>query len=138
MPLGRYFGFAGSLLLALLFLADWYIPKQSAAADRADVDRSIIRIHTMHKWPEAIVFDTSLPTITSPPVITAEVPATRTPRDALALLPQASSPAAAAFTPAAEAKPVAMKRRSKTARAATRRIASYRAAGPGDLFVAGW
>src|ERR1700720_4278288 len=137
MPLGRYFGFAGSLLLALLFLADWCIPKQSAAADRADVDRSIIRIHTMHKWPEAIVFDTSLPTISPPPVIAAEVPATRTPRDALALLPQASQ-AAGAYPWAVEAKPVAMKRRTKTVRVATRPIASYRAAGPGDLFVAGW
>ena len=137
MPLGRYFGFAGSLLLALLFLADWSIPKQSAAADRADVDRSIIRIHTMHKWPEAIAFDTSLPTITPQPVIIADVPARRTPRDALALLPQAS-PAAAADPPVVEAKPVAMKRRTKTVRVAKRRIGSYRAAGPGDLFVAGW
>jgi hypothetical protein len=136
MPLGRYFGCAGSLLLALLFLADWYIPKLSAEPDRADVDRSIIRIHSMHKWPEAIVFDTSLPTIV-PPVMTAEVAAKRTPRDALALLPQAPAPAAA-YTPVAETKPIAMKRRSRTARVATRRIASYRATDSGDVFVAGW
>jgi hypothetical protein len=135
MPLGRYFGFAGSLLLALLFLADRYIPKLSAEPDRADVDRSIIRIHTMHRWPEAIVFDTSLPTITPPPLIAAEVPATRAPRDALALLAPAP---AAAYTPVAETKPVAMKRRSRTARVATRRVASYRAAGSGDVFVAAW
>jgi hypothetical protein len=137
MPLGRYFGFAGSVLLALLFLADWYIPKLSAEPDRADVDRSIIRIHTMHRWPDAIVFDTSLPTITPPPVITAGVPAKRTPHDALALLPRASPPPAA-YAPVVEAKPVAMKRRSKTAQGATRRIASYRAAGSGDVFLAGW
>jgi hypothetical protein len=137
MPLGRYFGFAGSVLLALLFLADWYIPKLSAEPDRADLDRSIIRIHTMHRWPDAIVFDTSLPTITPPPVIAAEDSAKRTPRDALALLPQAAPPAAA-YAAALEAKSVAMKGRSKTARVATRRIASYRAAGPGDLFIAGW
>jgi hypothetical protein len=137
MPLGRYFGFVGSLLLALLFLADWYIPKLSAEPDRADVDRSIIPIHTMHRWPEAIVFDTRLPTITPPPVITAEVSAKRTPHDALALLPQAPPPAAT-YAPVVEAKPVAMKRRSKTARVATRRIASYRAAGSGDVFLAGW
>jgi hypothetical protein len=136
MPLGRYFGFAGSVLLALLFLADWYIPKLSAEPDRADVDRSIIRIHTMHRWPDAIVFDTSLPTITPPPVITAEVPAKRAPHDALALLPQAPPPAA--YAPVVEAKPVAMKRRSKTAQVATRPIASYRAAGSGDVFMAGW
>lgn len=138
MPLGRYFGFAGSLLLALLFLTDWYIPKPSAASDRAEVDRSIIRIHTMHRWPEAIVFDTSLPTITPPPAVMADVPVLRTPRDALALLPQ-TSPAAAAYRPATEAKPaVAMKRRTKTVRVATRGIASHRAAGPGNLFIAGW
>jgi hypothetical protein len=137
MPLGRYFGFAGSLLLALLFLADWRISKQSPEPHRADVDRSIIRIHTMHKWPEAIVFDTSLPTISPPPVTAAEVPATRTPREALALLPQ-TSPVALASTPTTEAKPVAMKGRSKTLRAATRRIASYRASGPGDVFLPGW
>jgi len=135
MPLGRYFGFAGSVLLALLFLADWYIPKLSAEPDRADLDRSIIRIHTMHRWPDAIVFDTSLPTITPPPVIAAEDSAKRTPRDALALLPQASPPAAA-YAAALEAKSVAMKGRSKTARVATRRIASYPAAGSGDVFLA--
>src|SRR3979411_1128605 len=123
MPLGRYFGFAGSVLLALLFL----IPKLSAKPDRADVDSSIIRIHTMHRWPDAIVFDTSLPTITPPPVIAAEDSAKRTPRDALALLPQAAPPATA-YAAALEAKSVARKGRAKTARVATRRIASYRAA----------
>jgi hypothetical protein len=137
MPLGRYFGFAGSVLLALLFLADWYIPKLSAEPDRADVDRSIIRIHTMHRWPDAIVFDTSLSTIAPPPVITAEAPARRTPYDALALLPPAPPPAAA-YAAAVEAKSVAMKRRTKTVRGAARPIASDRAAGPGDLFIAGW
>jgi hypothetical protein len=137
MPLGRYFGFASSLLLALLFFADWYIPKLSAEPDRTDVDRSIIRLHTMHRWPEAIVFDTSLPTITPPPVIAAEVPARRAPRDALALLPQAPS-FNAPHAPVLGAKPIVMKRRAKTARVATRRIASYRATGSGDIFPAGW
>jgi hypothetical protein len=136
MPLGRYFGCAGCLLLALLFLADWYIPKLSAEPDRADVDRSIIRIHSMHRWPEAIVFDTNLPTIV-PPVMTADVAAKRTPRDALALLPLAPAPAAA-YAPVAETKPVTMKRRSRTARVATGRIASYRAAASSDVFLARW
>jgi hypothetical protein len=126
MPLGRYFAFAGSLVIALLFLADWYIPRPSAASDGTDVERSIIRIQTMHRWPDAIVFDPSLATISPPSVIAAGFPAARAPRDALALLPQ-TLPAALASTPATEAKPVAMKRRSKTLRAATRRIANYRA-----------
>ena len=136
MPLARYFGFAGSVLLALLFLADWYIPKLSAAPDRAGVDKSIIRIHSKHKWPEAIALDTSLPTIVPPPVIMAELPAKKTSHDALALLPQASPPEMAA-APTVEARPAA-KRRVKTARVATRRIASYRAVASGEVFPAGW
>jgi hypothetical protein len=63
MPLARYFTFVGSLLLALLFLADWYFPKLVAAPARAGVDKTIIRLHSAHKWPEAIVFDTTLPTL---------------------------------------------------------------------------
>jgi hypothetical protein len=123
----------GSALLALLFLADWYMPDLSAAPSRTDVDKSIIRIHSMHKWPEAIVFDTSLPTIVPPPVIAAELPAKRPPRDALALLPQ-PAPSAAAVEP----KPAATKRRSRTVRVSTRPIASYRGPGSADFFVAGW
>jgi len=88
MPLGRYFAFIGGALLALLFLADWYMPDLAAAQNRADVDKSIIRIHTLHRWPEAIVYDTSVPTIVPPPAVAAELPANRLPRDALALLPQ--------------------------------------------------
>ncbi len=67
MPLARYFTFVGGLLLALLFLADWYFPKLVAPPATAGVDKSIIRLHTAHKWPEATVFDTSLPTIVPPP-----------------------------------------------------------------------
>jgi hypothetical protein len=125
----------GGALLALLFLADWYAPDLSAAQSRADVDKSIIRIHTMHRWPEAIVFDTSLPTIVPPPVITAELPATKPPRDALALLSQPAP--AATSAPTVEAKPAATKRRSRTAHVSTRRIASYRSPST-DWFAAGW
>jgi hypothetical protein len=67
MPLARYFTFVGSLLLALLFLADWYFPKLVAPPATAGVDKTIIRLHTAHKWPEATVYDTSLPTIVPPP-----------------------------------------------------------------------
>ena len=67
MPLGRYFVFVGSLLLAFLFLADRYMPKPVTAPAHADIDRSIIRLHSSHKWPERIVIDTSLPTIVPPP-----------------------------------------------------------------------
>ena len=135
MPLGRYFAFMGGALLALLFLADWYMPQLAAEPSRTGVDKSIIRIHTLHRWPEAIAFDTSVPTIIPPPVMAAELPAKRPPRDALALLQQ---PAPAAAT-AVEPKPAVKKTRSKAARFATRRrVPSYQGSGSPDLFAASW
>ena len=92
MPLGRYFVIAGSLLLMLLFVADWYMPKLAVMTAVADADKTVIRIQSGHKWPEAIVFDTSLPTI-APPVAEATTPVEKSPgkspRDALAQVPLA-------------------------------------------------
>jgi hypothetical protein len=81
MPLGRYFTLIGSVLLALLFLTNWCLPQQAATPDRMDVDRTVIRLHSSHKWPELIVIDTSLPTLV-PPVATVATLATRSPPDA--------------------------------------------------------
>lgn len=69
MPLARYFVLVGGVLLALVFLSDLYWPK-SPTMERADIDRQVIRIHSDQKWPERVVFDTSLPTITPPPART--------------------------------------------------------------------
>ena len=64
MPLARYFLFVGGVVLALLFISDLYLPK-SPAAKRMDADLPAIpiRIHSDHKWPARVVYDTSLPTI---------------------------------------------------------------------------
>jgi hypothetical protein len=71
MPVVRYFVIVGGMLLGLLFFADWYFPTSAAATAGADtdVDRSIIRIHSLHKWPAAIRMDTSAPMPTPAPVI---------------------------------------------------------------------
>jgi hypothetical protein len=64
MPLARYFLFVGAALLALLFVADSFLPKPPAAeVTAAAADHSIIRIQSDRKWPERVVFDTSIPTI---------------------------------------------------------------------------
>jgi hypothetical protein len=73
MPLARYFLFVGGVLLALLFvinavtpnLTDSLAPVTSTGSVRADsgADKSILRIRSDQKWPEAVVYDTSLPTI---------------------------------------------------------------------------
>jgi hypothetical protein len=70
MPLARYFFFVGAALLALLFVTDAYLPKLPVvAATDAVADLSIIRIHSDRRWPERVVFDTSIPAIA--PVQTA-------------------------------------------------------------------
>jgi hypothetical protein len=62
MPLARYFLFVGGVLLALLFIADAYLPKLPVA-DRAIANLPVIRIHSDRKWPERVVFDTNRPTV---------------------------------------------------------------------------
>jgi hypothetical protein len=120
MPLGRYFAFIGSTLLALLFLANSYLPQPAAMPARAGVDRTVIRLHSSQKWPERIVIDTSLPTIVPPPARVADSlparppPAARPPREALAL---AMPPEVVA--PAVARKP-APKRRTRIVRAGGR------------------
>jgi len=68
MPLARYFLLVGGALLALLFITDAYLPKLPVAdSSVAAVDMPVIRIHTDRKWPERVVFDTRIPTITPRP-----------------------------------------------------------------------
>ena len=62
MPLARYLLFVGGVLLALLFISDAYLPKL-AVSIRAISHSAIIRIHSDQKWPERVVYDTSLPTV---------------------------------------------------------------------------
>jgi hypothetical protein len=61
MPLARYFIWVGGVLLALLLIVDLCLPKLPVIA--TDTMRlPPIRIHSNQKWPERVVFDTSLQT----------------------------------------------------------------------------
>jgi len=74
MPLARYFLFVGAALLALLFVADAYLPKLRVDdVTQAAADLPIIRIQSNQKWPARVVFDTSVPAI-SPAQTVAAVP----------------------------------------------------------------
>ena len=73
MPVLRYFLFVGGSLLVLLFAIDAFVPKEpvvTAADASTPTDNPTLRIRSDRKWPERIVFDTSVPTIV-PPVQTA-------------------------------------------------------------------
>jgi hypothetical protein len=123
VPLGRYFAFAGSVLLGMLFFADWYWPSASSQTffREARVDKSIIRIKSAHKWPEPIIIDTSQPTIVPPPLpVLAKAPVINQPREAFA---QLNSP-----LPKASEYPVPVRAKRKVAKQARpTRTAAYRA-----------
>jgi hypothetical protein len=126
MPVVRYFVLVGGMLLGLLFLADWYFPTPTAATAVAgnDVDRSIIRIHSRHKWPAAIQMDTRAPMPAADPVM-AEASAPNAPVERVK---QASAPGtpvermkqAYAFEPPPQKAPEKIRRRAKPARPLSR------------------
>jgi hypothetical protein len=130
MPIRSYFLYIGGLLLALLFLADWYLPPSDAERSRSDVDRSTIRIHSAQKWPQAVVIDTTQPTIVPPRAATvAAAPPLKPSKPAREAYAMATEPERAAkpAEPVKEAKPRV--RRTRTARAPAIRGGS-RIAGP--------
>ena len=67
MPLLRYFGFAGSALVLLLFGLNWFVAPPVAEPISSEIDRSVIRISSVEKLPERVDIDSSLPTIVPAP-----------------------------------------------------------------------
>jgi len=138
MPIRGYFIYIGSLLLALLFLADWYFPPLGAEDSGSDVDRSTIRIHSTQKWPQAVVIDTTLPTIVPPRAATvaAAPPPPRPAREAYAM---ASEPEHAAKQPEPAKEARSHVRRTRTAHAPTSRVGNRVFAQPfgfgGNMFT---
>ena len=128
MPIGRYFLYIGSVLLALLFLADWYFPPLDAEqTSSSKVDRTTIRLHSTYKWPNAIVFDTTQPTIVPPAAVTiVAAPAPPVAKPAQEAYAMATEPVAAAkpAEPVKAAKPHV--RRTRPARAPTSEVYAYR------------
>jgi hypothetical protein len=70
MPLARYFLYVFGVLLTLLFILDACLTKFPVMETHANLP--VIRIHSDRKWPERIVFDTSLPTIVPAPTVIVE------------------------------------------------------------------
>src|SRR5258708_19560215 len=68
MPVARYFMYVGGVLLALLFGIDAFMPQDVAVASHSapGLDKTTVRIHSVQKLPERVVYDTSLPTIVPP------------------------------------------------------------------------
>ena len=74
MPLLRYFVFVGGALLALLFFCDAVLPQVPLPVNLVSgSDRPAIRIRSDRKWPERVVFDTTIPSIAPVTVAAAQV-----------------------------------------------------------------
>jgi hypothetical protein len=80
VPIARYFIFVGGTLAALLFIPGWLLPTPPATfADQSvAIDRAVIRIKSVERWPEKVILDTSRLTITppvamSPPAIQSSI-----------------------------------------------------------------
>ena len=59
MPLARYFAYVGGVLLAMLIIADFSLPKLPLRG-ATDPHLPLILISSDRKWPERVVFDTSV------------------------------------------------------------------------------
>jgi hypothetical protein len=86
MPVGRYIAWVGASLLALMYIADWWSPQSLTDAAGDTVERPAIRIASLERPPELVVYDTSLPTIVPPPA-EAVLPSEPPPMRALAEAP---------------------------------------------------
>ena len=101
MPLAAYFRNVGAVLLALLFVANFYWP-MPPVVPRTKAYPPVIRIHSDRKWPERVIFDTTMVIASAKPVAwdaqvaaspdAGDAPAGRTDvsiaREALAMLPR--------------------------------------------------
>jgi hypothetical protein len=79
MPLARYFIWVGGVLLALLSIVNLCLPKLPVI-ETDNTRLPPVRIHSNQKWPERVVFDTSLQTIVPAQPANAEaIPESPTP-----------------------------------------------------------
>jgi hypothetical protein len=91
MPVGRYLACVGATLLALLYLADWFLPKSAPERESEEIAKPVIRIASIQQRPERIVIDTSRPTITPPPMVEATMPSKPLPPQSYASVPPPST-----------------------------------------------
>ena len=92
MPIGRYIAWVGTSLLALLLVANWFLPQSLAEGTADETSRPVIRIASMQQSPERIVIDTSQPTIVPSPTPFADAVPDRPPPPVQSYAPTAPRP----------------------------------------------
>jgi hypothetical protein len=69
MPIVRYIIWVGASLLALLFMANWFLPEPLPEPPHEAIEKPIIRIASVQHPPERVVIDTNQTTIVPPPTL---------------------------------------------------------------------
>jgi hypothetical protein len=134
MPVLQYFGWVGSFLLATLLAANWCLPAPIVPQAGIPLDQKIkIRIHTDHKWPERVVFDTAGAMLAQKAsvetVIGGSEPAGATERQPFdAFAEMAAIPVRTCFRPPCSAAPAAERENSRFGKAAPRQVRARLAA----------
>ena len=72
MPIVRYIVWVGTSLLALLFVANWFLPEPPPDPAHDAINKPIIRIASIQHPPERVVIDTNQPTIVPPPKLVGD------------------------------------------------------------------
>ena len=91
MPLVRYLVVVTGVLLAMLAVANWYLPSPPSLPNQpTEVDKSTLRIHSERKWPQKIEFDTAMQPFIAPsaPHIATAAPAVQPEKPPLEALAQ--------------------------------------------------
>jgi hypothetical protein len=68
MPIVRYIVWVGTSLLAVLLVANWFLPDPPREVAHEAVDAPVIRIASAEHQPESVFIDTNQPTIVPPPM----------------------------------------------------------------------
>ena len=111
VPLFGYFAVVGGFLLSMLFIANVFLPETLVdGGSRTLQSKPKILIDSSRKWPERIVYDTSLPT-TLAVVPVAQEAARSSPLDAMAQMSAPPAPKQAAHIQVVRAKPVKIAKR---------------------------
>ena len=68
MPILRYIVWVGASLLALLFVASWFLPEPPQKAVHEAIEKPVIRIASVQRPPDSVFIDTDQPTTYPPPI----------------------------------------------------------------------
>jgi hypothetical protein len=135
VPLFGYFAVVGGFLLSMLFIANVFLPATLVdGGSQTHQSKPKILIDSSRKWPERIVYDTSLPT-TLAVVPVAEEAVRSSPLDSMA---QMTAPAQPKQPTHIQVQVVRKKPVKIAKRVSQQKFASFQQQRPPNLFASWW